>query len=719
MTKNLSITDAFRGSRYGLLWGLFWGYEEWLHLSFLSSTPFDSSMILMLAGALLVYGLAGIVLGTPLGVCIGILIRLKGIERTSIFAGGVVSTLAILWSFVWVYSRFMELWSNGTIGLIFCGIVVGAGLAGWIASQLRQDSEISIDRLRILVGIVVFQTLSYVGFRINVDFLPGFMSFSSLIANVFLVVIAVLVVYAGVRLIIFLRGNPARVTGFGTLILVGAIVVFLAVGNGIWNYFELPTTSENNVMEQSNEANPNVVLILIDALRADHLGCYGYQRNTSPAIDALASQGVMFTQTFAPASWTRASVGTLWTSLYPVEHGAASSVRPLVPEVKTMAEYLTERGYRSIAFLGNVIMQESRGDSQGFAEWYDDATLNAATWVSGIDRLGLVEVFGPLMGLMVEPKVKGYVRAEPLTTQILERMDKPLSQPFFLYAHYVDPHGPYVPIRSMRGKWSGNYNGKLQGMSPELWDKVREYDELLDLSDISYLLDLYDEEILSADNQIGRLLEGLRSRYGEEDTIIILTADHGEEFGEHGKLEHYRSLYREVTHVPLIWAGWGTKGGGRKIESMSGLVDVLPTLAESIGLDLVDKPRGVSWWKEISQPETKSPVEQERLIWGELGAFSMHGKAWWGVRSKKWTALWRQVGIAKDDPRWEKMLFDRAHDPLESINLHESVLRESSRLDIAIQNIAQGRKQVEGLVEEPDAIDPARAERLRALGYIQ
>lgn len=295
---------------------------------------------------------------------------------------------------------------------------------------------------------------------------------------------------------------------------------------------------------------PHVLLISIDTLRSDHLGCYGYPRATSPHIDELSKRGTLFENACSTASWTLPSHASLMTGTYPARHGVRDDGNRLRPDLPTLAERLQELGYWTCGAVSGVYVTRTFGFERGF-ERFDEALArdsrqkNVATGI--VDRL-------------------------------LEQIDaRPAGAPFFAFAHVFDPHFDYRPPSPYRERfvdpaYDGELDGTLGSMAPYLdAGPMREADR-------QHLIDLYDGEIAYVDAEIGRLLAALEEREVLADTVVVVTADHGEEFKEHGALGHAKTLYNEQLAIPLIIAGTPRFPPGQRHAAPVSLVDVAPTI---------------------------------------------------------------------------------------------------------------------------------------------
>jgi arylsulfatase A-like enzyme len=292
--------------------------------------------------------------------------------------------------------------------------------------------------------------------------------------------------------------------------------------------------------------SPNIVLIVVDTLRADHLSCYGYGQNTSPFISELAAQGVLFERAYSASSWTSPGTASIHTSLYPFQHGVTTGflatkkgrkadptirLNRIPEEAVTIAEVLKEAGYRTFAVTDNLNITEEQGFSQGF-----DAFQNY-----------------------------NYETAEAVNGKLSEWRDEiEDAQPYFLYIHYNDPHQPY----NRRKPWLA-----VEGSRPVT------------------RVTAYDSEIGYVDSKIKEVFD----MYGwNAGAVLILTSDHGEEFYEHGELGHGYNLYSQTIHVPLIIYPALQAEPGSSIATPVSTIDVLPTVRAAAGLQSDPADEGIS-----------------------------------------------------------------------------------------------------------------------------
>ncbi|MGE5232692.1 MAG: sulfatase [Acidobacteriota bacterium] len=333
---------------------------------------------------------------------------------------------------------------------------------------------------------------------------------------------------------------------------------------------------------------PNVILITVDTLRRDHLSCYGYARHTSPNIDRLAARGLRFDDAYSQAPWTTPSIGALLTSRYPTELGIHDAPDRLADRFITLAEMLRGAGYRTGAVISHFFIDSEWNFQQGF-ESFDQSNVLGHRGISspGVTRQALA-----------------FARAHA-------------GEPFFLWAHYFDPHYDYLEHPGFRFGDAAGYHGPINSQL-QYTELVRLLPTLTD-RDRQRLLDLYDSEIAFTDHSIGRLLDGLRKLRLLGDSLVVLTADHGEEFLDHQGVGHGGTLYNEVIHVPLIIKLPGPQAPHGVVRDPAGLIDVYPTIAAALGIVPGEMLRGQSLLAQ-RPAERASEIIWSETDWGKLRA---------------------------------------------------------------------------------------------------
>jgi arylsulfatase A-like enzyme len=333
--------------------------------------------------------------------------------------------------------------------------------------------------------------------------------------------------------------------------LVAAGVVSLC-GMGYFVAEPLPGPPRVEAESGADSAAPNIVFIVLDTVRADHLSAYGYQRPTTPNLDRLARRGVLFENAIAPTSWTLASHASMFTGLLPHQHGADWWL-PLPPGPHTLAGILHSSGYDTAGFVANFnYCQEGWGIGRGFGVYRDDS-----------ESL-LRNLAGTLLGTaLIQPAYQTFCRFDYLEREdarennqdVYRWLRQPPAKPYFLFINYFDTHSPYLT----QPPYDHRFGTVSNRLVHKLFDDLQGPDPVRNITpaERDRLMAGYDSCLAFLDAQVGRLLDFLQKSPEGRNTIVIVTADHGEAFGEHGFYSHGYNLYRELVHVPLIIAGPG------------------------------------------------------------------------------------------------------------------------------------------------------------------
>ncbi len=308
--------------------------------------------------------------------------------------------------------------------------------------------------------------------------------------------------------------------------------------------------------EARRHDRPHLLLISVDTLRSDHLGCYGYERDTSPRLDALAARGTVFADVVSTSSWTLPSHASMLTGLYPAFHGLQDDGVTLAEDVPTLAERLRDAGYATVATVAHVYVSSQFGLERGFDRFADEL-------------------------------IRGGTR-NPVASEVVDRFLEQLDElgddrPVFGFVHFFDPHWDYTAPGAFRHAFTDpDYAGSVDGTYRSLLEFVSGRRAPTD-ADRRQMVGYYDGEIAYWDDQLGRLLDALDERGMLANTVVAVTSDHGEEFLDHGELGHGRTLFVEQLGVPLVVAGHpALDGGGRRAGLVSPL-DVAPTFLELAG----------------------------------------------------------------------------------------------------------------------------------------
>jgi arylsulfatase A-like enzyme len=445
----------------------------------------------------------------------------------------------------------------------------------------------------------------------------------------------------------------------------------------------------------------NVLLISVDSLRADRLGAYGHDRETSPTLDRLAAEGVLFERAISPTSWTLPSHVTLLSGRDPAKHGTVARTDRIDDEVPLLQEAFSRAGYETAGFYSGPFLHPYFGFGRGFDRYASCETIE-------VDDARPIDA----MTSAHEDRTNETVRRS--FTEWLDT--RPEDRPFFAFVHMWDVHFDYIAPEPWGTAFARPYAGNLDGRRIA----AQGFPERVSRADLEHLLALYDGEVLYTDDTIGKLLEALDRAGVLDETLVVVTADHGEEFKEHGGKTHHRTVFVESVHVPLIlWARQGLPRGLR-IEPFVALADVAPTILDLVGLAPLSGADGRSLAPAIrGEALPTRPVRSSMVVPGEESRRTIALRE--GRRS---LILW------KKRDRW--LRFDVGRDPGESVPSQPNAgeRAELERYDAEILALLANRAKATpapgGLApEKKQASENAGAlpadieKRLRQLGYIE
>ncbi len=420
----------------------------------------------------------------------------------------------------------------------------------------------------------------------------------------------------------------------------------------------------------------NLVLISVDTLRADYLGVYGYERETSPFLDELAADGLVFESAMSTSPWTLPSHASLLTGLYPSHHGAKSEHAAIAGPVRSLAQILGKAGFTTAGFVNSHYLSDRYGLERGFT------TFRYAT------------------------EFTKHTGSSPIGDWAIRWLGEQPAEPFFLFLHFYDTHSGYRPLPYYRRRLVRPYDGKADGSTRQLLASRRGRFEI-GPDDARYLSDLYAAEILQLDDVLARVIGTLDAKGLRERTLVVVTADHGEEFLEHGGVAHGRTQYQEVLHVPLLLHGPGVPRGERVAEPVS-LVDVLPTLLGLFGLPV---PAGLDgrdlrplWRGEAGD------TFADRALFGEADHNNARPDQTRSVRRGRYKLVF-------DRESDETRLFDLARDPGETRDASAEAPEVAARLRADLDRFLTERP-LHPPVPLP-GLDARERSELEALGYLQ
>jgi arylsulfatase A-like enzyme len=459
-----------------------------------------------------------------------------------------------------------------------------------------------------------------------------------------------------------------------------------------------------------------VIVVWTDTLRKDHLDAYGYKRPTAPSIRQFAGEGVLFSNNNTQATWTKVATPSMLTSLYPSTHGVFDFNDRLPAAATTLAEVYRAAGYATIGFASNLFTGQFTNLHQGYEEQHEDLSL---------------------------PNQGSSKTAREYVDRLASWLETHRDVPFFAFLHVYDPHDPFEPGRPYDTMWADPAKREAHHRDLEAVRKVIS-DPLLKLfgmptraelvkagldadAYVNHDVDWYDGSIRGLDTEMGRLFERLKALGLEDRTLVVFTADHGEEFLDHGRTFHGQSVYGELTQVPLMMRWPGILPAGRVVNDVVQTIDVMPTLLAISGLaappevqgqSLVplirpnESPAGSAWRPRpaISEKAITNPAEGAAPAPHDTEAFAIVDGVW---------KLIHHTARPNGGPEFE--LFDVAKDPL---NLNDVAAGNPEVVQRLAKLVAGWRQMARAARLKPDTeatkgLTQEQLQRLRSLGYIR
>ena len=489
-------------------------------------------------------------------------------------------------------------------------------------------------------------------------------------------------------------------SGFGHFLTLGTALALGIIAAGLaLDAARLSVTGSSVPLPAGNDPPPNVLLVSIDTLRRDHLSCYGYERETSPNIDSLADEGVLFQTVVAPSAWTLPVHTTLLTALPPTQHDVITLHRRLKPDVVTLPAVMRDAGYATAAFVSTTVLNVVFGLWRGF-DHYDDYT-HVHTGYTDRCRVSTPALVDAVKDWLDVWRLRGSGR------------------PFFVFLHLYDVHSKrhhrqpgaalYCSPTPFQDMYDPSYRGENKGQ--RLIGKHSSTERMSE-RDLIHNMALYDGEIRFVDDQLEDLFAILRSLGVMDRTIISVISDHGEEFYEHGRQGHHQSLYDETILVPWVMRFPEKIPAGRVVEAQVRMMDIAPTIlslagiAPTPGFGVLKGDRrfaGADLAPLVSSPNTDfSPLPAFADLEGKLAA----------VRTEEWKYIMSLHAEGAEE------LYSLADDPKELINLAEE---KPQVRDLLRDELLRWRESGGSAPQSPEATNLTEEERklLKSLGYLQ
>jgi arylsulfatase A-like enzyme len=493
------------------------------------------------------------------------------------------------------------------------------------------------------------------------------------------------------------RARPSR----GALAAMAVVLAAAAVGATGGGRGAAPPPADR----PAATGRPNLVLVVIDTLRADHLACYGYHRPTSPVLDALAARGLLFEHAYAQSSWTKPATASLLTGRSPTEHQTLSETARLPDAEVTVAERLRAHGYRTAMLSANPWITPEYGFDQGadeFVSIYDERFVRVTLLMQGLRRVsaltgGRLPLYNRIKYLVLG-ELSTTARDTRLVDLALAWLERRPLEPFFLYLHMMSPHHPYDPPPPFDRFVPDRSHAPVRNHPRKSYRFFEQGDPLPDAA-LADMVARYDGDVLYADTELGRLLAGVDRLRLRESTAIVVTADHGEEFFEHRNWGHGQSLYNELVRIPLVVSAPGHAAPHRVTPPVSH-ADVVPTL-----LALAGAPPGAGLrGRNLLAPSATDPPAVSELLY-------RYGTSRSVVRRDD------KLVLTEQGERHAAELFDLGTDPTERRPLPTTDPRAASLTAVLDEHVALATRARSRPTDV--AVDDDTRTNLRALGYAQ
>ena len=713
--KNKAISTLIFDA--ALIW--FWGWLIFLVMEIIIRLiKGPSPWAPMVLFTLLLYGGVGIALGGVLGLVIGLLLKVvkrwqQRVKALPLIMSCCIAVIMLLYTYLFIHDRFLPFYSH--LSRITLTLI--------LLSALYMTLTRIIDRTRLIASYLALSTTLYAfvvaGLYINENLLTGNFfnpDYVRIITNLG-IVISCIIIYVLTYLAFIFIGKKYKRAWMSTTfkILIVILIVWGVIGVAS-HFIEKRTALRKHIVKPGIQTDdkPNIILITMDTTRADHLSCYGYYRNTTPNLDKLARESVVFKNAYAPSPWTLPTHASLFTGMYPAKHTAhwdyermkSNWPASLSKHHKTLAEILVDRGYRTAGVIGFLLCHSIFGLAQGF-EYYDDALINVIPDLEHFTLFRILSRWVSLEDIAARQGLNGSRVASQINKLVFSWLEKHYQSPFFLFIHYFDPHHPYLP--------------------PDKYSLLFRKDENYEIAETERrkrdLLALYDGEIAYLDYHMGKLFEKLKKLKIYHKTMIFITSDHGEFFGEHDFWYHGHELYQEVLRIPLIIkypSSYPKKGVYLKRVS---LVDIMPTILNFLKLPLPKELQGVNLFDdssglmaEVYRHEyqflnmfIQGYVKDERFLKGER--FTRELKA-------LFLDEYKYIREYSGESGGQEELYNIDSDPQELYNLIDTMPEKAKEMEMKLMEwLAYDESRISA--PQPAKLDKATEEGLRALGYLQ
>jgi arylsulfatase A-like enzyme len=435
----------------------------------------------------------------------------------------------------------------------------------------------------------------------------------------------------------------------------------------------------------SDDSRPNIVLIVLDTTRRDRLSLYGYGRPTTPNLERLASESTVWEQAYSTSTWTSPSHASLFTGLYPAAHGVTQSAWEMGAELDTLAERLGASGYRTVGIVGNPMVGRRFGFDQGFDEYHE-------TWR---DR-------------------RGEDRPHAALDHLERAFRAKRGRPLFVFVNLIEPHSPYTSGADHRDAFVRHSELELFNNQ---WSSFYLGEKTFNERELEHLSDVYDVGLRHVDGVVGAMVDMLRSGGVLDETVVVVTADHGENLGEHEHLDHVFSLYEPTVRIPLLARHPGSFEAGQRVNAPVQLTDVYATLA---GLAEIDGGAHVGYDLRGAALPPERPIllsydypKQALRAMGEKAeepVLDLHRRRLWALREGDLKVIVDDAGVVE--------LYDLAEDPGELRDLAADDVERAAKLRERVLALVAEHSVARDVSEPGTELDASTEDELRKLGYL-
>ena len=604
---------------------------------------------------------------------------IKGFQLAGVFiAVFALLTISVLQASNIIYGNSVEV-IQFTVIAVFSGVGLG-GISVYLLGRGIQKEKLVFITVSLLLWIVI---VVYGGLWLNLGFFLArekFLAFKSLLFDAALLIVASLVVtvlYIGTRRLLkkytLLKRRP---TAYITLAV--AVCAFITVS--FLGPFDLDVKQRGTSISVENE-RPNILWIVMDTVRADHISCYGYQRNTSPNLDGIASEGILFENVISAGPWTLPSHASMFTGLFPSKHGTDAEHPWLDYDFQTISEVLSANGYMTFGYTNNLVAGTKNNLDQGF-KTFEQTERGASDTGPELSEQLKISYFRREVHDFLLIDDGAYETNEVVKKWIADA--EQAEAPFFLFINYMEAHEPYHPPPAYAAPFlpSGVKLARAMKVNQQppsyLAGNVK-----MDAEDFEILNALYDGGISYLDFRMGQLFDYLRELEVMDDTIIIITSDHGENFGEHKLMGHHFCLYDTLLHVPLVIRYPELFEPGVRVSEQVQLTDLFPTILDMLDIDWDrDYIQGSNLLSKIESPGDDYAIAECAPAHGVMTTmkkrsggqfdYSVYARRLKAVRTEEFKYIWASDGLDE--------LYNLKQDPAELTNIIDSEPEKAAEL---------------------------------------